>query len=259
MQQSLSMTYPPPGHGQPGPGSPGSYPPPPPPMPVGPGYGPPPRSDKTSGLAIGAFVTGLLGCFGVLGLILGIIALRQIGQSGAKGRGFAIAGIVLSCLWLVGGVVTFALRGGSDSSTDGAGGSPGTSETKPKEVDAKKMKVGDCINDNAGATNTTATGEPVEVDSVKIVPCDGPHDGEVMAVFRLSATVLPNEQQMGQLASAGCKKRMLKKISRDPAAGSLATSYYYPTKESWVTGDRTVTCVAVAAAEGQKLTRPLRT
>lgn len=226
-------------------------------MPVGPGYGPPPQSDKTSGLAIAAFITGLLGCFGVIGLILGIIALRQIVRSGAKGRGLAIAGVVLSCLWIVGGIVGFALRGSGSGSSDDAGGSPGTSETKPKEVDAKKMKVGDCINDDQGATNTTATGEPVEVESVKIVPCDGPHDGEVMAVFRLTGAVMPSDQQMSQLASAGCKKRMLSRISRDPAANALATSYYYPTAESWRAGDRAVTCVAVAAAEGQKLTRKL--
>lgn len=233
----------------------------PPPMPGGPGYGPPHgyRSDKTSGLAIAAFVTGLLGCFGVLGLILGIIALREITRSGARGRGLAVAGVVLSCLWLVGGIAGFALRGAaSGSSSDDAGGLPVTSETKPKEVDAKKMKVGDCINDDQGATNAPVDGEPVEVESVKIVSCNGPHDGEVVAIFQLPGSITPTDQQMNALASSGCKPRMRSKLSRDPAAGSLATSYYYPTTESWRQGDRDVTCVAVSANQGGKLTRPLR-
>lgn len=228
-------------------------------MPVGPGYGPShgaPRGDKTSGLAVAAFVTGLLGCFFIVGLVLGIVALRKISQSGEKGRGLAVAGIVLSCLWLVGGVAFYALRG-DDSSTTGGGKSPGVSAPKPKEVDAKKMKVGDCINDDQGATNTNATSEPVEVESVKVVPCAGPHDGEVMAVFKLPGGAMPSDKTMTTVASAQCKRLMTPRINRDPARNGLATSYYYPTADSWRAGDRDVTCVAVAAAEGKKLTRKL--
>ncbi|WP_339155451.1 DUF4190 domain-containing protein [Actinomadura luteofluorescens] len=248
------MTYPPPGPGQPGPQAP--YPAPPPPMPGDHGPGSPYGSgaEKTNGLAIAAFVTGLLGCLGVVGLVLGAVALSQISKKGGKGRGLAIAGIVLSCLWIVGGIAAFALSG--DGSSGDAGATPKVTQTKPKEVDAKKMKVGDCINDNSGATST-ATEEPVEVESVKIVPCAGPHDGEVTAVFRLKGFVMPPEARLQQLASNGCKLRTQARINRDPAARGIANSYYYPTADSWKSGDRVVTCVAVAAADGKKLTRPL--
>lgn len=52
-------------------------------------------------MAIAALVSSLVGllCFGlgpVLGLVFGIIALSQIKQSGERGRGMAIAGIVIS-------------------------------------------------------------------------------------------------------------------------------------------------------------------
>ncbi|WP_067806452.1 DUF4190 domain-containing protein [Actinomadura formosensis] len=224
-------------------------------MPPGPGHGSPYRNDKTNGLAVAAFVTGLLGCLGVLGIVLGAISLVQIGRNGGRGRGFAIAGIVLSCLWLVTGITIAVLAASSDSSS-GAGPAPTATRTKPKEVDAQKMKVGDCINDNASASNPS-TSEPVEVQSVKIVPCTGPHDGEVMAIFKLSGFTMPADAQLRQLASNGCKIRTQARIGRDPAAGSLANSYYYPTAESWRQGDRDVTCVAVAAGEGTKLTRPL--
>ncbi|NKZ05826.1 DUF4190 domain-containing protein [Actinomadura latina] len=245
------MAYPPPG-----PGYPGSQPPYPPPPPPGPGYGSPYGNDKTNGLAVAAFVTGLLGCFGVLGLILGAIALSQIGRNGGRGRGFAIAGIIFSCLWIVTGVTIGVIAANSDSS-GGDRATPSVTRTKPKEVDAKKMKLGDCINDNTAAANPSAS-EPVEVESVKIVPCTSPHDGEVTAVFRLSGSTLPPEAQLRRLASDGCKIRTRARISRDPAAGSLANSYYYPTDDSWRQGDRSVTCVAVAADEGTKLTRPLQ-
>ena len=62
-------------------------------------YGPPPAhlatGDKMSGLAVAAFIFGLTGCLSLFGLILGISALRQIKRNGERGRGFAIAGIVL--------------------------------------------------------------------------------------------------------------------------------------------------------------------
>ncbi|WP_165975928.1 DUF4190 domain-containing protein [Actinomadura rubrisoli] len=238
-----------------------SYPPPmpggaPPPMPGGPSYGSGQQSNdgKTNGLAIASLVTGLLNCFFLLGAVLGVIALRQIGQRGGKGKGMAIAGIALSCIWAVGSVTLTIMLLSSDSD-DGKSGDkitlPKTS-TKPKSVDAKKMKLGDCINDNSGASASTSA--PVEVESVKVVSCTGPHDGEVLAVFRLSG-LFPSEREMSQKASAGCKLRVSARLNRDPAARSLATSYYYPTAESWTQGDRAVTCVAVHATEGKKLTR----
>ena len=226
------------------PGEPSSY-----------GSGPPP-SNKTNGLAIAAFVTGLIPCLGVLSLILGVISLRQIGSKGGKGRGLAMAGIVLSCLWVVAGIAGYILLGGDDSSAN-TGAKPKISSTKPKEVDAKKMKVGDCINDNSGAPSSTGTDGPVEVESVKVVPCNGPHDGEVLAAFKLGG-LFPSENEMSQKASVGCKRLMANRLRRDPAASSLATSYYYPTVESWTRGDRAVTCVAVHATEGKKLTRRIR-
>ncbi|NVI90008.1 DUF4190 domain-containing protein [Actinomadura sp. BRA 177] len=226
-------------------------------MPPGPGYGSPYGNDKTNGLAVAAFVTGLLGCFGVLGAILGAIALGQIGRNGGRGRGLAIAGIVLSCLWIVTGIAIGVIVAASDSSSTGSGSTPSVTRTKPKEVDAQEMKLGDCINDNKVAGNPSAT-EPVQVESVKIVPCTSPHDGEVTAVFKLPGSTLPPESQLRRLAEDGCKIRTRAKVSGDPAASSLANSYYYPTDQSWRAGDRNVTCVAVAADEGTKLTRPLR-
>lgn len=57
-----------------------------------------PVNDKWNPLAIIAFVLGLFG--GSFGWIFGIIALRQIKRNGGKGKGFAIAGIVLLFVWI---------------------------------------------------------------------------------------------------------------------------------------------------------------
>jgi hypothetical protein len=89
------------------------YPPPPPYGAPPPGYGPPPTGypgygaygppvEKTNGLAIASLVASLIGIVpflcgvgSIIGIVLGIVALNQIKQSGEKGQGLAIAGIAV--------------------------------------------------------------------------------------------------------------------------------------------------------------------
>ena len=109
--------------------APGSYPPGPyPPTPAFPGQAPPggyqsppvpgywsqPPAPgfvpvtRTNGLAIASLVLGILWLFwlgSLVGLVLGLVALKQIKDRNQGGRGIAIAGVVLSVLWLVGFVV----------------------------------------------------------------------------------------------------------------------------------------------------------
>ncbi len=79
---------------------------PPPQPPIGvataqpePGPGQPPR---TSGMAIASLVLGVL-CLGLPGLILGIIALVQIGKNPTRlrGQGLALAGTIISAISLL--------------------------------------------------------------------------------------------------------------------------------------------------------------
>src|SRR6185312_8682605 len=62
---------------------------------------------KTSGLAITSLILGIFGMFtcgltALVGLILGIVALVKINKSGGtvRGKGLAIAGIILSALFI---------------------------------------------------------------------------------------------------------------------------------------------------------------
>lgn len=63
------------------------------------GYAYPPMPPGNNGLAIASLVTSLCGflCFlpGIVGLVLGIIALNRIKETGEQGRGMAIAGIAI--------------------------------------------------------------------------------------------------------------------------------------------------------------------
>jgi hypothetical protein len=87
----------------------GGYQPPPVPgywsQPPAPGFMP---VTRTNGLAIASLVLGILWVFwlgSLVGLVLGLVALKQIKRRNQGGRGIAIAGVVLSVLWLVGLVV----------------------------------------------------------------------------------------------------------------------------------------------------------
>lgn len=118
----------PPQAGRPTPSSPPTWPQSPQPWA---GYGPPPGAiygtggpypeyqpyspypsapAQTNGLAIASLVAGLLWCWGVTGvvaLVLGYVAKRQIDESGGQqsGRGLAIAGIVLGWISVAAGVL----------------------------------------------------------------------------------------------------------------------------------------------------------
>jgi Domain of unknown function (DUF4190) len=75
-----------------------------------PGYGPQPSAPgfapvaRTNGLAIASLVLGILWLFwlgSVVSLVLGLVALKQIRARNQGGRGIAIAGMVLSAIWLL--------------------------------------------------------------------------------------------------------------------------------------------------------------
>ena len=79
------------------------------------------QQPKPKGLAIAALVLGILaflsgwmligGIFGLVGLILGIVALVKANKGQADGKGMAITGIVLSILGLLAAIVVGILFG----------------------------------------------------------------------------------------------------------------------------------------------------
>jgi prepilin-type processing-associated H-X9-DG protein len=89
----------------------GATAPPPAPAPLQPLPATPPP--KTSGLAIGSLVCGILGCLGItalVGIVLGIVALIKINRSGGRlgGQGIAIAGLCVSGFMLIAGLPMLA-------------------------------------------------------------------------------------------------------------------------------------------------------
>ena len=103
--------------------------------------GGPAEPQKTSGFAIASFVFGLIGGV-LLSVIFGLVALRRIRTRNQRGRGFAIAGLVLSSVWVLLIVVVVVVGVSTDAERDPSGRvQEGGSES------VFDLRVGDCAND----------------------------------------------------------------------------------------------------------------
>ncbi|MGW4466870.1 DUF4190 domain-containing protein [Micromonospora sp. NPDC004704] len=117
--------------------------------------GPAPQDTRLSGFAVLAFVFGLLG--GLLGLVFGIIALRDIGRTGRRGKGLAIAGLSLLGVWMIVaavGLVVFL-------------------QTADRVNAIHDLRSGDCLN-----LDEPGPGTPFISDSFTVIECTQPHNAE---------------------------------------------------------------------------------
>jgi hypothetical protein len=189
------------------------------------------RPTGREGLSIPALIFGIFPMFGgLLGIIFGAISLSRIRKSGQKGRGMAIAGIVLGSLWLVGigAAVLVDTLGQADRADDGTVTSRGS-------VTATDLRVGDCLSSLPER----------ETETLKLVPCREPHLGETYATFRLSGSSYPGEDEATRFAEGGCTERL---ATFAGPGKEVAYEIYFliPTSSSWRLGDREVHCLITA-------------
>jgi hypothetical protein len=196
----------------------------------------PPASGKTSGWAISSFILGLLGVF-VLGAIFGVVALRRIKRLGQRGRGLAIAGVALSAVWLVVIVVAIGV-----SNLGNATRSPATGAiTHGGSLSVFSLAVGDCFNNPPGATSLT---------SVTAIPCSQAHNAQIYAKFNLSGSMVsyPGDTALTRDATNGCNAR-ISILDKSKITNSMTIRFLFPQAESWIAGQRTVTCMVANPAE----------
>ena len=146
------------------------------PVPTGPAYSVPPTGQPdatlppvppdrtptpgTNGLAIAALCCGLVGLFplaAIAAIVLGIVALIQLQRRIQRGRGMAIAGIVLGGLWLI-AWVGFIIDVANDEPARDASGAV----TEQSEIFVDDLQAGDCFS------YTGNKGD--EVDLVTVIP-----------------------------------------------------------------------------------------
>ncbi|MEU7717902.1 DUF4190 domain-containing protein [Streptomyces tibetensis] len=198
---------------------------------------------SVNALAVAALVLGVLCFLPAAGLVLGLIALRQIRRSGQSGRGMAVAGTVLSCagiaLWAV-VLSTGAASKAWEGLKDGAQGNESLS-----------LEKGDCFDAPGGLE-----GDTFDVDRV---PCRGGHDGEVFAVVTLPGGAFPGDSRITDVADEKCYA-LQDQYAMDTWAMPADVDVYYlmPSRESWRFGDRAITCIFGNTEAEEGLTGSLR-
>ncbi|MFI9152057.1 DUF4190 domain-containing protein [Streptomyces sp. NPDC053367] len=186
-------------------------------------------SPSVDGLAVAALVLGIVCLLPGIGLVFGLVALRQIRRSGRRGRGMAIAGSVLSAIGLVLWVLFFTTGAASDF-WDGA-------KEAARDNAVLSVKKGECFDTLTGSLE----GMAYDVDEV---PCSGRHDGEVFAVVRLPGGAYPGESRVTDIADDKCFALESDYVLDSWALPENVDVYYLtPTEESWALGDREITCV----------------
>lgn len=197
------------------------------------GYEPAPKSG-TNGFSIAALIFGIIPiCF--LGIIFAIVALVQISKSRQKGKGLAIAGLVLSALWIIGIVVAAVIGAFSTADRNGTG-----TITSGGRVEILQLRVGDCFNDDA-APGTL-------VLSVEAVPCSEPHKAEVFAVVPVPGDAFPGDDPMKKKASDACTAQQ-DHVDASLVPSTAALHWVQPSQQMWSAHHRNVVCIVYTATK----------
>jgi hypothetical protein len=226
-------------------------------LPPGPGLSPAPQfaawsqpaaqpAGGTSGQAVASLVLGILGFTLItagLSILFGILALGSIRKKNLRGRGLAIAGIVLSGLWVAILISLVAIGIASGGGTSAAKApAPAASVPGGRSVDVFSLLTGDCFDNPAASGGGTQN-----VINVEQTPCTVRHNAQIYATFKLAGGMLsyPGATKTGSLAENGCNARASGSLDKAKITSSMTIRFLFPVESSWLAGRRTVSCMIV--------------
>jgi hypothetical protein len=186
-------------------------------------------------MALTSFILGLIGVT-LLSIIFGIVGLVQIRRRPQGGKGFAVAGLILSGIWIV---IIAALIGTGIAVNANRSHSTG-GITSPGQVNIFSLQVGDCFQNPS--TSPTILG----VTNVTAVPCDSAHNAQVFAQFDASDPSYPGSKTLIKEAQRGCSNRT-SALDRSKLTSTMTLHFLFPEAASWAAGRRTITCLVVDA------------
>jgi putative regulator of septum formation/uncharacterized protein DUF4190 len=231
------MTQPP--AGPPYPFEPPGAPPPPPFQPPGGqerhAYPPPPpgyyqqgvtQDQTTSGFAVASLILGIIGAI-LLSIPFGIVALGKTRPGAQKGRGMAIAGLVISGVWVVVGGLVLVLA------------VAGVVALGTHSKSARNAQVGDCWTDLPAGNR---------VSRVNTTSCDRPHRGEVVGVLTMPDGSYP-AQSVFQDYKQKCRDALASYSSTAMEDSAVDLAVMPPSEDSWKQGDRDMVCIATFSSQ----------
>jgi hypothetical protein len=202
-----------------------------------------PPSSSTSGMAVTAFVLGLLGVVGIsaiLGIVFGAIALRRIRGTLQRGKGLAIAGIVLGSVWLALTAVVITSAVILQTATPTRPSASASPQAGSHRVNPFSLVAGDCFD-----TPAVTQGNITSIASVVQTACTEPHSDQIFATFTDAGSTLdyPGETTLRGIAAAGCIARMGATVNSALINKAMVVGYLAPDQLSWLAGRRTISCI----------------
>ncbi|MGI8578419.1 MAG: hypothetical protein ACR2KG_11010 [Nocardioidaceae bacterium] len=195
-----------------------------------------------SGLAIAAFVVAFLPLLGLFAVVpLAIIALVNIGKTGARGKWLAIAALIISVLWWVAviGIGVWYAESGVKRNSAGVIVTAG-------RIDFANIRAGDCVTiPNPGGSG------PIQLLDVKGLPCSAPHDTEAVGLIPVNAVSYPGSASLGATSQGAC----VSLVEHYLGSGNLGGYQAYrliPDKATWENSqaDHHVACFVAKAGFG---------
>ncbi|HYJ74885.1 MAG TPA: septum formation family protein [Kineosporiaceae bacterium] len=228
-------------------------------------WAPPPRNEypplPRDGVSVAGFVTGLLGLV-LVAVGLSIAGLARTAHGRRRGRGFAVAGLLLSVAWVaVGAVVVSTLLRSPTTTTVAVADVPSPTSTASPAMPTPTPSVS-----SSTRRRTTPAPRPVpprklyvdqlrtgtclvvgllgdSVLKVPVVPCRQSHDAEVVGVTQLPGR-WHGEAALEKLADRTCARLFRSYVGVDVDSSHHGYGWFGPTADSWKHGDRLVVCMA---------------
>lgn len=101
---------------------------------------------------------------------------------------------------------------------------------------AFELNVGDCLD----------LPSDTEFSDVQLIPCDNPHDAEVMLNYDAAGdATFPGDTVISAEADERCAAEFQTYVGSDPQTSAYYVSYFTPLADGWKGGDRGVTCLAI--------------
>ncbi|HEX5014806.1 MAG TPA: septum formation family protein [Candidatus Limnocylindrales bacterium] len=108
-------------------------------------------------------------------------------------------------------------------------------------VNADDLKVGDCFNIPNGTT----------ISTVEKQPCTETHNAEVIFIGEYTGDSYPISLSLDSYLQDNCIPAFETYVGRPiDSEPELALAYFYPTRDGWDGGDRTITCYISQPDEG---------
>lgn len=183
----------------------------------------------------------LLGGLG-LALVLGVVALVSIRRTARRGTGLAVAGMVLSVLWIGAGFAVYQAVLSQPPLRDANG-----VIIRKGDVPVDQLRIGDCLE-------KWSTSD--KVGKVAAVPCTTAHDAEVFHTFDITGEAYPGDQEVTKQGTSGCLATSTTAIKAADLKNAKV-ALLKPIESSWKQNDHTITCLAVQ--NSGTITRSIRT